>query len=223
MSGVTEIAFAPLKKDIQLTEPGSDAYNTLTEKALRLIRGWKGCQAIYWGVEIEDPDRLRLFVDWDSVEAHDAANKDPAYLPAVIPIGSVCSGPHTVFHARFRPHPPSVLASAPVTEVMTVYFPADYSLVDQETYDSGMRKFFEACHDHADGFLSSNGGWVDELQEIEGGQSSKVYVALFGWESVGHHVAFRETTAFKELRETMGQPKDVKKVDVVHVRVAEFK
>lgn len=57
-----------------------------------------------------------------------------AYLPAVKPIDSVCSGPHTVYHARFHPYSPSVLAEAPVTEVMTIYFPADYSLHDQETY-----------------------------------------------------------------------------------------
>jgi hypothetical protein len=79
MAGVTEIAFAPLNKGIRLTDPSSGAYKTLTEteKALRLIREWKGCQAIYWGVGVEDPDQLRLFVDWDSLEAHEAANKDP--------------------------------------------------------------------------------------------------------------------------------------------------
>lgn len=77
MPGVTEIAFAPLKKGIHLTDPGSEAYKTLTEQALRRIKGWKGCQRIYWGVETEDPDKLRLFVDWDSLEAHAEANNDP--------------------------------------------------------------------------------------------------------------------------------------------------
>lgn len=77
MSSVTEIAFAPAKKGIRLTDPSSDAYKTLTEQALRLIKGWKGCPRIYFGVEIEDPDKLRLFVDWDSVKVHDEANKDP--------------------------------------------------------------------------------------------------------------------------------------------------
>jgi hypothetical protein len=77
MSGITEIAFAPLKKDIRLTDPSSNAYKSLTEKALTPIRAWKACQTIYWGVGVEDPDQLRLFVDWDSLEAHKAANKDP--------------------------------------------------------------------------------------------------------------------------------------------------
>ncbi|CEJ57515.1 hypothetical protein PMG11_06206 [Penicillium brasilianum] len=223
MSGITEIAFAPLKKGINVTDPGSDAYKTLTEEAFRRIKGWKACQRVYWGVEIEDPDKLRLFVNWDSLEAHEEANKDPAYLPAVIPIGSVCSGPHTVYHARFNPYPPTVLAEAPVTEVMTIYFPADYSLDDQKTYDDGMRKFFKACHTHAGGFLTSTGGWVHEVQKLEDGEEVKAYVALFGWESVDHHLAFRETIHFNELRKNMGQPKDLKKLEVVHVKVTEFK
>ncbi|KAL3482792.1 hypothetical protein BJX62DRAFT_245525 [Aspergillus germanicus] len=223
MSGITEIVFAPVKKDMRLTDPNSDAYKTLTEKALAPIRVWKGCQAIYWGVGAEDPDQLRLFVDWDTLEAHEAANKDPTYLPAVIPIASVCSGPHTVFHARFQPHPPNVLASAPVTEVMTSYFPANYSTEDQKQYDSGTKEFLEACQTIAGGPLSSSAGWVEEIQEIQGGEMAKAYVALLGWDSVEHHMAFRETEAFKELTKKMERPKGLKKMESVHVRVQEFK
>lgn len=143
-----------------------------------------------------------------------------AYLPAVKPIGSVCSGPHTVYHARFRPCPSSVLAEAPVTEVMTINFPAKYSLHDQETYDNGISKFFEECHTHADGFCLAVGvGWMKcKNSRVE--KRSK-FVALFGWESVKHHLAFRETTHFKELRENMGQPKDLRKIEAVHVKVTE--
>lgn len=76
---------------------------------------------------------------------HLITDVDSAYLPAVIPIGSVCSGPHTVYHARFQPHPPGVLVEAPVTEVMTTYFPADYSVEDQKKYHPSTTKLFEAC------------------------------------------------------------------------------
>jgi heme-degrading monooxygenase HmoA len=64
---------------------------------------------------------------------------------------------------------------------------------------------------------------VHEVQKLEDGEEVKVYVALFGWKSVDHHLAFRETNHFKELRENMGQPKDLKKLEVVHVKVTEFK
>lgn len=76
MSGVTKSRLLPLKR-IYVSLTPAVMRTILTEKALRLIKGWKGCQRIYWGVEIEDPDKLRLSVDWDSVDVHDQANKDP--------------------------------------------------------------------------------------------------------------------------------------------------
>lgn len=60
---------------------------------------------------------------------------------AVITIGFVCSGPHTVYHARFQPHPPGFLVEVPVTEVMTSYFPANYSADDQNKYHNLQRNF----------------------------------------------------------------------------------
>jgi hypothetical protein len=148
---------------------------------------------------------------------------DSAYLPSVIPIASVCSGSHTVFHARFQPHPPNILASAPVTEVMTSYFPIDYSAEDQKQYDTGTRAFLGACQMIAGGPLSSSAGWVEEMLESEGGEMAKAYVALLGWESVEHHMAFRETQAFKELTGKMNRPKGLQKMGSVHIRVQEFK
>lgn len=144
-----------------------------------------------------------------------------AYLPAVIPIGSVCSGPHTVYHARFQPHPPVVLVEAPVTEVMTTYYPADYSADDQKKYHNSTTKFLEACRSLDGGCLSCTSGWVDEVQEIEG-EKLKAYVALLGWKSVDHHLAFRETASFKKLIEGMDQPRDWEKMEAVHVKVTEY-
>jgi hypothetical protein len=31
----------------------------------------------FLGIEVEDPDKLRLFVNWDSLKAHEEANKIP--------------------------------------------------------------------------------------------------------------------------------------------------
>jgi hypothetical protein len=77
MSVVTEMTLAPLEKDIHITDPCSDAYQTLREKSLRLIKRMKGCKHIYWGAEVENPGKLRLFVDWDSMESCNKAKKGP--------------------------------------------------------------------------------------------------------------------------------------------------
>lgn len=40
------------------------------KETLETLTEQKGFQNAYWGREVENPDRLRLFVDWESVEAH---------------------------------------------------------------------------------------------------------------------------------------------------------
>lgn len=146
-----------------------------------------------------------------------------AYLPAVVPIGSLCSGPHTVFHARFQPHPPAGVLVEPVTEVITTYFPAGYSVEDQKKYHDSTVKLFKACQALDDGCLSSTSGWVDKVQEVEG-EKFKTYVALLGWKSVDHHLNFRKTVPFRRLIEGMkDQSRDWKKMESVHVKVTEYK
>jgi hypothetical protein len=71
----TEIAVASLKSNLDIEKPGSDAYKTLMSSLTR-IRAWEGCSGVRWGIE-EGSDTLRLFVDWDSIEAHAKANQQP--------------------------------------------------------------------------------------------------------------------------------------------------
>ena len=65
----TEIAILPLKDgkipDDANSQPGQalkETLNTLTEQ--------KGFQRAYWGREVENPNVLRLFVDWDTIDDH---------------------------------------------------------------------------------------------------------------------------------------------------------
>lgn len=64
----TEIVIFPLRAAIPnsidiATAPGvKDLFDVLTEE--------NGFQRAYWGREIENPNTFRLFVDWDSPDAH---------------------------------------------------------------------------------------------------------------------------------------------------------
>lgn len=75
MSVATEIAVASLKDDVDVEDPNSDANKTLLG-SLRQIRAWAGCSGVRWGVE-DGSKTLRLFVDWESIEAHAKANQQP--------------------------------------------------------------------------------------------------------------------------------------------------
>lgn len=76
----TEIAIFPLRAgkrpDDASSGPGQvlkDTLDTLTEQP--------GFQRAYWGREVENPDTFRLFVDWDSVDAHIEFTKKELVLP----------------------------------------------------------------------------------------------------------------------------------------------
>lgn len=50
--------------------PNDSIESVLKEYILDFIVAEPGVQRAYWGVEIENPRKVHMFVHWDSVEAH---------------------------------------------------------------------------------------------------------------------------------------------------------
>lgn len=65
----TEIAIFPLKDGKYPDDSNSAAGQTLKDTLNTLIEQ-PGFQRAHWGREVENPNIFRLFVDWDSVDAH---------------------------------------------------------------------------------------------------------------------------------------------------------
>lgn len=65
----TEIAAFNLK-DGKRPDDANSAAGQVLRDTLDTLTQQKGFQRAYWGREVENPDRFRLFVDWDSVDAH---------------------------------------------------------------------------------------------------------------------------------------------------------
>ena len=104
-------------------------------------------------------------------------------------------------HANFTPHPPSAAVSrAPVTERLTLFFPADISEVDKKTCDENFEKFLGILQEDAGtGFKAASLGWIVEDMKHEGIEGkAKAITGVIGWESVEAHMAFREHPAFKD-------------------------
>lgn len=70
----TEIAALPLRQQNGLDDANSEASKNL-RAICGILKGTKGFQRVYWGVEHEAQKILRFYVDWDSVEAHEAFGK----------------------------------------------------------------------------------------------------------------------------------------------------
>lgn len=65
----TEIAIFTLL-DGKRPDDANSAAGQVMKETLETLTQQKGFQNAYFGREVENADRLRLFVDWESVEAH---------------------------------------------------------------------------------------------------------------------------------------------------------
>lgn len=124
-------------------------------------------------------------------------------------------------HAHYTPHPASAVLSAhvtPATEILTCYFPNDYSPSDQTAFDEVFKTFIAAVErDASSTHTASARGWIQEEVPVPGSsEKAKAYSALIGWRSVEDHMAYRETQSFKDHIGLLRNAKDLKRLAAVH-------
>ena len=69
MAPVTEIAYFPLKAGTNVKDVNSQAGQSWAN-IISTVLDQDGAQRGYFGMEVENPSMLRVFVDWDTVEQH---------------------------------------------------------------------------------------------------------------------------------------------------------
>lgn len=165
---------------------------------------------------------MRLFVDWDSTDAHKTFINSREYGPFLKHLGGILDGAPVLYHVGFQPHPASAALSdtnSPVTEVLTLYFEQS---VDISKVESELKKFVSGVEESIkdNSLKGSAGGWSEEeVSNEKAGGKAKVYVAVIGWESVEAH-----NNAKKGFESSMpilkGLP-GLKDVHMVHVKFTE--
>jgi len=211
----TEIAELPLKAGISLdrrTDSGR-----IWEEVLSTVLGQDGAQRCYFGHQVENPSMLRLFVDWDSIDAHKKFTKDPAYGPFVKSLLTLLDGGPKLFHVELKPHPSPGLANstAPVTEVFTAKFPSSISSSQKDEYAKNAEKFLEFLKTKQ-GFTGASSGWSDEIVD-----DAKLFVGVIGWTSVDAHMDLRNSQEFKDNVHLI-RSEDIKGVEMYHVPLTEI-
>lgn len=198
MAPVTEIATLPLATGMEIEDPTSPAGQSWAN-VLDTLQKQEGYQRSFYGRQLEDPQLVQLFVDWDSYESHETFMKSSIYGPTMQRLASILNGAIDVKHASFDPHLPSNAigkTNAPVTEVLLAVLSSK-----DENYASNAAKFAKLTRDNANGCKGASTGWVREQvghESLGEAQKGFVYAFVIGWESKDVHLAFRETTAFKE-------------------------
>ncbi|KAI9877432.1 MAG: hypothetical protein M1830_003917 [Pleopsidium flavum] len=196
----TEIAILPLLPGSQIEDPSSNAGKVWTD-TINTVSQQDGFQRAYWGRRIENPSEVQLLIDWDSVDAHKKFMATPEYEPFGKHIGSILDGAVSIHHAILKPQSSSTVASrfsAPVTEIVTFYFPSSTSASDKSDIEDAVSKFSKAPQQHAEGFRGLSGGWIVEKVEHASVGEGWGFVGVAGWDSLDAHMAFRETKEFKE-------------------------
>jgi len=225
MAPVTEIALLPLKTG-DYPDNTNSRVGQVWKDSLSTVLDQEGAQRCYWGREVENPDMLRLFVDWGSLDAHKKFIASEPYKPFVDKLLSMLDGSPTLYHASMTPPPPSGAlsdTSSPATELITIYFPASYSSSDKSTFESGFKKLVACIEDNSPDYTGFTGGWVIEERPLPKDPSTmaKVYTGAIGWKSVEAHMAFRKTQVFKDNVHHLRGAKDLQDVNVVHAHLVE--
>jgi len=66
---VTELAKLPLKAGTDVSDPNTTA-GTVWQDTLNEVLSQDGAQRAYWGTQVESPNILMLYIDWQTLDAH---------------------------------------------------------------------------------------------------------------------------------------------------------
>ncbi|KAG9191776.1 hypothetical protein G6011_10510 [Alternaria panax] len=219
---VTEIVYLPMKPSLDLS---SGEAKEVWESTLSTIAKQPGCQALYWGRQIENPDTVQMLVDWESIDAHKTFENTPAYQPFLSRIMEklVVSKP-TIFHVKFpAEHSGSDSPfTMPVTECLNGFFSPDYP---QNEYTSQFSKFrAQAAEMPHSGAKGVTGGWSVETHQHKNlgeGADGKLFAGFIGWSSLETHVEFRKTEDFMTITSLLRD--GVKGMNIWHVAFQQYK
>ncbi|KAK1475134.1 hypothetical protein CTAM01_15703 [Colletotrichum tamarilloi] len=214
--GVTEFSYFTIKPG--KTIPDEEG---LYDRVLDLAVSQPGAGSLYYGSSIEKPAQSWCFLDWDSVEEHLAYRETDTHAP----IGKAL-GPYLDWTQGYIKHitpsvwPPTILSTAPVTEVLTLFFPSDLDSAAKETLTAQLEEFKTKALDTSPDFQGISYGWSVENDvpvTDEDGKTGNLLAAFIGWPSVDAHMKFRETEPFKENIGLLRGMEGIVKLAVFHV------
>ncbi|KAI1092678.1 hypothetical protein F5B19DRAFT_453131 [Rostrohypoxylon terebratum] len=231
MAPVTEFVQLPINPDL-----APEAIASAIQANIATLLAQPGCQRVRSSRVHEDSSKLRLFADWDSLEAHRAfAANASVYGPFQQRMGPIIDtsafGPSNPrrppYHVAFATFPPSVLngdkGSSPVAELLFMYFPPDVSDAVMAGHEGTARDFLGKLGATAKGMTGEVAlGWTVEKDVLFKGEPSRVLVAAIGWTSVDAHMKARDTEEFKQLIPMIRNLESLKGMELCHVSNTTF-
>jgi hypothetical protein len=202
MAPVTEILIAKLKDSAESLE-GSGEGASIWQETIDTIIVQDGVQRLYWGKVVEDASMVRMFIDWETFEHHKSFEASDTYHPFVEKFMSICSEVVLMSHSEIIPLDKTVrdVFTSPATELLSVFFPAEYTAVQQDKYKEGIQQLIKSIEGKAKGARAAAIGWAieDNLPNLQKPElKGRIFFLFIGWDSVEDHLEFRGTDIFKE-------------------------
>ncbi|KAK4502124.1 hypothetical protein PRZ48_005547 [Zasmidium cellare] len=178
----TEVLSAPFKP------------NSNPQELLQITKTLPTVQNIFSGFVHGKPNQMRAFLDWDSVEAHDAFNASEIFPAFLEDFKSRVAGPFTLWHVEFKPSLEALrkAQTAPVTEVVTFYFTGS---PPAEFVEKALA--FREVLAQQPGFVDVALGVTHEEVEYQG-EKGHPLVVLIGWGSEQQWKTFAESEEYKQ-------------------------
>ncbi|CAM1509556.1 Fc.00g032950.m01.CDS01 [Cosmosporella sp. VM-42] len=201
---VTEFSYFAAKAGVDLSDKSQPAYQALL-LAVDTALSQPGAQRVYYGLEVENPSNVWLFLDWDRMEDHMNYRKTNTHGSMIETLASVLDfSKGLIKHVTVNPTPPiQVLDNSitPVTEVLSIYFHSDIDDSSKANAVSRLEEFAETGLKTSPDFKGISYGWSAEDDVPIRGEEDKtgsMLVAFIGWPSVEAHMKFRDTQEFKD-------------------------
>jgi heme-degrading monooxygenase HmoA len=219
---VTEFSYVTLKQGINVFDESAAAktYQNVIDTVLRQ----PGARRVYTSLEVEDPSKLWLFLDWDTLEDHENYPKSADHGPIIESLQPLADFEKSMNkHVTLNPFPPEDVldsASSPVTEVLVAFFPSDYSISSRAAATRRLEQFAAQALKASPDWRGISYGWsVENDVPIRGdeGNSGAMLVAFIGWPSLEAHQKFRETDDFKQNIGLLREMEGLLKLSTFHV------
>ncbi|KAI0164631.1 hypothetical protein GGR57DRAFT_497505 [Xylariaceae sp. FL1272] len=180
----------------------SDADNSIIAESAKILSTLPGCVRVRTS-RMGNEDKVYYFVDWESVEQHEAVVKNAelysSYQVVLLPI--------IADHVDFSPYP-TVLdnhggkSKSSITVFGQAFFPdsSEYTAEQMEkvktTFESSMESLKQRKGKSTAGFSGEfASGWSRE-DIYHNGEISRIFIFAFGWDSLDNYRDFRDSEVF---------------------------
>ncbi|WAO96193.1 ABM domain-containing protein [Fusarium falciforme] len=187
----TEFAVLSLVPGANLVDPESEG-SRIWRDCLKTLSSFEGFRSSLYSVDEKNTNTMVEIVDWESIEAHQAATESPKYGPFLEKVSTILAGPPNLKHAMLNVYgaegelslsPPAAAFKGTPTVIQKFYFPAS---VDAAAVDASALEMVHSLRS-LKGFKAAATGWL--LEDVEhqalGGSAGKGFVLVTGWENSG--------------------------------------